>query len=446
MFRRILIANRGEIALRIIRACHELDAEAVCVFSEEDRGAYYLTLADRAICIGGPQPRDSYLKSDRIIAAAEVAGADAIHPGYGFLAENAQFAEKCRASNLEFVGPSAEAMRLLGDKATARSIAKKAKVPTIPGTDGVLEADADVRKVAEGIGYPVMIKASAGGGGRGMRIVRSGEELEDALKQAGQEAQASFGNADLYVEKFIERPKHIEVQILADHTGNIVQLGERDCSVQRRYQKLIEESPSPGIDSRTRRDICAAAVRLTKAANYTNAGTVEFLVDQKGKYFFIEVNARIQVEHPVTEMTTRLDLIKLQIRIASGEPLGFNQRAVKPQGHSIECRINAEDPEHDFRPCPGVIAKFRPPGGLGVRVDTFAHDGCKVSPLYDSLIAKLIVFQPTREEAIQTMSRCLREFVIEPIKTTIPFHRRTIAHADFLEGKIDTSFIERISN
>ncbi|MCH9001898.1 MAG: acetyl-CoA carboxylase biotin carboxylase subunit [Planctomycetes bacterium] len=446
MFRRVLIANRGEIALRIIRACHELDVEAVCVFSEEDRGAFYLTLADRAICIGGPEPRESYLKSDRIIAAAEVAGADAIHPGYGFLAENAPFAEKCRASNLEFIGPSAEAMRLLGDKATARSIAKKAKVPTIPGTDGILEADADVRKIAETIGYPVMIKASAGGGGRGMRIVRSADELENALKQAGQEAQSAFGNADLYIEKFIERPRHVEVQILADHTGNIVQLGERDCSVQRRYQKLIEESPSPGIEPRTRRDICAAAVRLAKAANYTNAGTVEFLVDQKGKHYFIEVNTRIQVEHPVTEMTTGIDLIKSQIRIASGEPLGFNQRAVKPQGHSIECRINAEDPEHDFRPCPGVIAKFRPPGGPGVRVDTFAHDGCRISPHYDSLIAKLIVFQPTREEAIQTMSRCLREFVIEPIKTTIPFHRRTIAHPEFAEGKIDTGFIERISS
>ncbi|MCH7993299.1 MAG: acetyl-CoA carboxylase biotin carboxylase subunit [Planctomycetes bacterium] len=445
MFRRVLIANRGEIALRIIRACHELGVEAVCVFSEEDRGAFYLTLADRAICIGGPEPRESYLKSDRIIAAAEVAGADAIHPGYGFLAENAPFAEKCRASNLEFIGPSAEAMRLLGDKATARSIAKKAKVPTIPGTDGILEADADVRKIAETIGYPVMIKASAGGGGRGMRIVRSADELENALKQAGQEAQSAFGNADLYLEKFIERPRHVEVQILADHTGNIVQLGERDCSVQRRYQKLIEESPSPGIEARTRRDICAAAVRLAKAANYTNAGTVEFLVDQKGKHYFIEVNTRIQVEHPVTEMTTGIDLIKSQIRIASGEPLGFNQRAVKPQGHSIECRINAEDPEHDFRPCPGVIAKFRPPGGFGVRVDTFAHDGCRISPHYDSLIAKLIVFQPTREEAIKTMSRCLREFVIEPIKTTIPFHRRTIAHPEFAEGKIDTGFIERIS-
>jgi len=290
-----------------------------------------------------------------------------------------------------------------------------------------------------------MIKASAGGGGRGMRTVRSADELENALKQAGQEAQSAFGNADLYVEKFIERPRHVEVQILADHTGNIVQLGERDCSVQRRYQKLIEESPSPGIESRTRRDICAAAVRLAKSANYTNAGTVEFLVDQKGKHYFIEVNTRIQVEHPVTEMTTGIDLIKSQIRIASGEPLGFNQRAVKPQGHCIECRINAEDPEHDFRPCPGVIAKFRPPGGFGVRVDTFAHDGCRISPHYDSLIAKLIVFQPTREEAIQTMSRCLREFVIEPIKTTIPFHRRTIAHPEFAEGKIDTGFIERIS-
>jgi len=443
MFRRVLIANRGEIALRIIRACHELDVEAVCVFSEEDRGAHYLSLADRAICIGGPQPLDSYLKSDRIIAAAEIAGADAIHPGYGFLAENAAFAEKCRASKLEFIGPSADSMRLLGDKATARSIAKKVKVPTVPGTDGILEEGEDAAKIAEQIGYPVMIKASAGGGGRGMRIVHQASELEETLKQAQQEAQGAFNSSEVYLEKFIEKPKHVEVQIIADQTGNIVHLGERDCTVQRRYQKLIEESPSPNIEARTRRDLCAAAVRLAKAAGYYSAGTVEFLVDEKGKFYFIEVNTRIQVEHPVTEMTTRIDLIKAQISVAAGEPLSFNQRAIKPAGHAIECRINAEDPEHGFRPCPGVIEKFRPPGGLGVRIDTYAHDGCRISPRYDSLIAKLIVYQPTREEALRTLKRCLREFVIEPIKTTIPFHERAIAHPEFIEGKFDTGFVER---
>lgn len=443
MFRRILIANRGEIALRIIRACRELGVETVCVFSEEDRGASYLDLADRAICIGGPEPRDSYLKSDRIIAAAEVAAADAIHPGYGFLAENAAFAEKCRASKLEFIGPKAEAMRLLGDKATARSLAKKAKVPIVPGSDGVLDDEEEMAQVADSIGMPVMIKASAGGGGRGMRMVRNAAELPSAIKQAREEAKGAFNNAEVYIEKCIDRPRHVEVQIVGDHHGNIVHLGERDCTIQRRYQKLIEESPSPGLESRTRRDLCAAAVKLAKAAGYTSAGTVEFLVDNKGKFYFIEVNTRIQVEHPVTEMTTDIDLIKTQIRIAAGEPLEFNQRAVRPRGHAIECRINAEDPSHDFRPCAGTVSKFRPPGGFGVRIDTFAHDGCRVSPKYDSLLAKVIVHRPTREEAIVCMKRCLDEFLIEPIKTTLPFLRTVLAHPDFASGNVDTGFVER---
>ncbi len=443
MFRRILIANRGEIALRILRACRELAVETVCVFSEEDRGLAYLNLADRAICVGGPLPRDSYLKSDRIIAAAEVTGAEAIHPGYGFLAENAAFAEKCRACNIEFIGPGAEAMRMLGDKASARAIAKKAKIPTVPGSDGILEDDNDTIRIAQSIGFPLMIKASAGGGGKGMRIVHDKTDLQAAIKQAQREAEGSFKSTDLYLEKYIERPRHVEVQIIADSHGNIVHLGERDCTIQRRYQKLIEESPSPAIDARTRRDLSAAAVKLAKVAGYTSAGTVEFLVDGKGKFYFIEVNTRIQVEHPVTERTTGIDLIKAQIKVAAGEELEFNQRSVKATGHAIECRINAEDPENGFRPSAGVLETFRPPGGFGVRVDTYAYQGCRISPRYDSMIAKVIVRQPTRPEAIRAMQRCLDEFTIGPIHTTIAFLRKVISHPDFIAGNIDTGFVER---
>jgi len=443
MFRRILVANRGEIALRILRACRELNIETVVVFSEEDRGAAYLQAADRAVCIGGPPAQDSYLKSDRIIAAAEVTGAEAIHPGYGFLAENAAFAEKCRASNLEFIGPSAEAMRLLGDKATARALAKKSKLAVVPGSNGILEDENACKEAAEEIGFPLMIKASAGGGGRGMRIVRDKAGLVPAVGQARQEAKAAFGREDVYFEKYIEQPRHVEVQIIADHHGNTVHLAERDCTIQRRYQKLVEESPSPALDARTRKDICNAAVRLAKAAGYTNAGTIEYILDMKGKYYFMEANTRIQVEHPVTEMTTGIDLIKAQIKVAAGEPLPFNQRNIDPRGHAIECRINAEDPTHDFRPCPGTVTKFRPPGGFGVRVDSVGHDGYRVSSRYDSLLAKLIVHQPTRAEAIRSMQRCLHEFVIEPISTTVPFLARVLAHPDFASGAIDTGFIER---
>jgi acetyl-CoA carboxylase biotin carboxylase subunit len=443
MFRRILIANRGEIALRVIRACHELGIEAVCVFSEEDRGSAYLEQADRAICIGAPAPRDSYLKSDRIIAAAELAGADAVHPGYGFLAENAQFADKCRACGIEFIGPSADAMNMLGDKAAARGLAAKSRVPTIPGSEGLIEDHIEAAKLAESIGFPVMIKAAAGGGGRGMRIVREKSDLVDAIKQAQQEAAGAFGSGAVYLEKFIEEPRHVEVQVLADHHGTVLHFGERDCSIQRRYQKLIEESPSPSIDARTRRELCNSAVRLAKQANYTCAGTFEFLVDSKGKHYFIEVNARIQVEHPVTEMVTSFDLVRAQIRAAAGEPLGITQKNVVPQGHAIECRINAEDPEHQFRPSAGLIERFHPPGGFGVRVDTHAHAGYRISPRYDSLVAKLIVHQPTREEAIRCMARCLDEFTIEPIKTTIPFQRKVITHPDFIAGAVDTGFVDR---
>ena len=443
MFRRILIANRGEIALRIIRACHDMNIEAVCVFSEEDRGRDYLKLADRCICIGGPAPRDSYLKSDRIIAAAEVSKAEALHPGYGFLAENAAFADKCRACNIEFIGPSAEAMRMLGDKATAREGAKRAKVPTVPGTDGVVEDDGEALRLAEKLGFPVMIKATAGGGGRGMRIVRERAEFMPALKQARQEAQGAFSRGDVYLEKMIERPKHVEVQILGDQQGTIVHLGERDCTVQRRYQKLIEESPSPSLDERTREALCSSAVRLAKAAGYYSAGTVEFLVAGKGKFYFIEVNTRVQVEHPVSELVTGIDIIKAQIRIAAKEPLGFNQKTVRNVGHAIECRINAEDPDEKFRPCAGVIERFRAPGGFGVRVDTFAHDGCRISPHYDSLVAKVIVHQRTRAEAIQSMERCLSEMVVDPVKTTIPVLRRILASPEFQAGTVDTGFLER---
>lgn len=443
MFNRVLIANRGEVALRVLRACREMGIETACVFSEEDRGAQYLSLADQAICIGAGPAKDSYLKSDRIIAAAEVANADALHPGYGFLAENAAFAEKCRESNIEFIGPSADAMRKLGDKASARGLAKKAKVPIVPGSDGVIDSPEQAAGIAKKLGYPVMIKAKGGGGGRGLRIARNSEELSSAFNQAGQEAQAAFNDAGLYMEKYLERPRHVEVQILADNAGHIIHLFERDCSVQRRYQKLIEESPSPGISQRTRDDLCKAAVRLCKVAGYTNAGTFEFLVDGDRSFYFMEANTRIQVEHPVTEMITGVDLIKAQIRIAAGEPLGLSQKDIKPKGAAIECRINAEDPKAGFRPSAGVIEQFIPPGGFGVRIDSHAHGGYRISPLYDSLICKLIVHQPTRPEAIECMRRCLAEFIITPIKTTIPFHRKILQLDAFAKGEVDTGFVER---
>lgn len=446
MFKRLLVANRGEVALRTLRACHELGIETVCVFSEEDRGAQYLSLADRAICIGPGAAKDSYLKSDRIIAAAEVANADAIHPGYGFLAEDAAFADKCRESNVEFVGPTAESMRLLGDKASARALAVKLKVPILPGSDGLLESADDARKQAKQIGYPVMIKATAGGGGRGLRVARNVDELVKAIDLSGQEAGAAFNNAGLYLEKFIEHPRHVEVQVLADHHGHVVHLFERDCTVQRRYQKLIEEAPSPGIDQRTRDSLCKAALKLCKAAKYTNAGTFEFLVDGKRSFYFIEANTRIQVEHPVTEMITGIDLLKAQIRIAAGEPLGFSQREIKRTGVAIECRINAEDPSKGFRPAAGTIARFRAPGGFGVRVDTHAHDGYRISPLYDSLIGKLIVHQATREAAIECVRRCLDEFVITPTPTTISLFKKIFRLDAFIEGDFDTGLIERSLN
>ncbi len=444
MFSRILIANRGEIALRIMRACKELGVQSVLVYSEADRDAAYLGLADQAICIGPARPSESYLKSDRIIAAAEVSGVDAIHPGYGFLAENARFADQCRESKMEFIGPTAESMTMLGDKAKARQVARRARVAIVPGSEGPLEDDEEAFAVADEIGYPVIVKAVSGGGGRGMRIVHDAQGLTNALSHARLEAEAAFNDASVYLEKYIEKPRHVEVQVLGDLAGNVVHLWERDCTVQRRHQKLVEESPSPAIGPETRRELCKAAVRLARVATYSSAGTFEFLVDEKEHFYFIEANTRIQVEHPVTEMVTGLDLIKWQLRIAAGEAISFKQREVREQGAAIECRINAEDPENGFRPCPGTIEHLRIPGGLGVRFDSHVYAGYTISPAYDSLIGKLIVHAPTRDEAIDRMLRCLEEFAIAPIKTTVPLHRQILDHRLFRQGRVHTSFVEQL--
>lgn len=443
MFKRILIANRGEIALRVIRACRELGIETVAVFSEADRGASYLELADEAYCIGPPKASESYLKIDRVISAAEIGNAQAIHPGYGFLAENAHFAEVCRSCQIEFIGPTHEAMALVGDKNAARKKARETGVPTVPGSDGIVEDEDEALAVARQIGYPVLIKAAAGGGGRGMRVALNDQALVTALQQAQAEADAAFGNGDVYLEKYIEHPRHVEVQIVADTHGNVVHLWERDCTMQRRHQKLIEESPAPQLDHSVRKAICEAAVRLAKAANYTNAGTVEFIVDRHGNFYFIEVNARIQVEHPVTEMVTGIDLIKTQIRVAAGEPLPFRQEEIVCRGAALECRINAEDASKGFRPSPGRIERMIAPGGFGVRFDSHAHVGYVVSPYYDSMIGKLIVHQPTREEAIASMKRALSELRIEGVKTTVPRHLEILNHPAFTEARVDTTFIER---
>jgi acetyl-CoA carboxylase biotin carboxylase subunit len=443
MFKRILVANRGEIALRIFRACRELGIEVVAVFSEADRGAAYLDLADEAYCIGPPKAADSYLKIDRIISAAEVGNVQAIHPGYGFLAENAHFAEVCRSCDIEFIGPSHEAMGMLGDKNMARKMARASRVPTVPGSEGLIETEAQAVQLAKELGFPVLIKASAGGGGRGMRVAVNELALKSALQQAQAEAEAAFGNAEIYLEKYVEHPRHVEVQVLADLHGNAVHLWERDCTMQRRHQKLIEESPAPQLDPKTRTAMCESAVRIVKAANYTNAGTVEFIVDRHGNYYFIEMNARIQVEHPVTELCTGIDLIKAQIAVASGEPLPFRQEDIKHHGVAIECRINAEDPDKNFRPTPGEITRLVAPGGFGVRFDSHVHAGYVVSPYYDSMIGKLIVHQPTRAEAIACMKRALRELRVEGIKTTVPIHQKILNHSAFNEARVDTTFIER---
>lgn len=443
MFQRILVANRGEIALRVFRACREMGIETVAVCSAADRGADYLKAANESICIGPAAANQSYLVIKNIIAAAEIGNVQAIHPGYGFLSENEHFAEVCRECKIEFIGPSVDAMSKLGDKVTAKEIAKQAQVNLVPGSDGLVTSEADALVIAERIGYPVLIKATAGGGGKGMRVARNDISLKAGLKAAAMEAEKAFNNAGVYLEKYIENPRHVEVQIIADLHGEVVHLWERDCSSQRRHQKLIEESPAPNLPLSVREDICKAAVRLIQTANYTNAGTVEFIVDKNNQFYFIEVNARIQVEHPVTEMVTGIDLIQQQIRVASGEPLPWKQRAIPCQGAAIEVRINAEDPDNDFRPSPGKITKLRVPGGHGVRWDSHIHEGYVVGPYYDSMIGKLIVHKPTRPEAIACVKRCLDEFVVEGIKTTIPLLKRILNHTAFVEGKMDTTFIEQ---
>lgn len=443
MYQRILVANRGEIALRIIRACRELGIETVAVYSEADRGAHYLELADEAFCIGPAKAADSYLKIANVISAAEVGNVQAIHPGYGFLAENAHFNEVCRSCKIDFIGPMPDAMAKLGDKNAARDLARQANVSVVPGSEGVIKSEDEAMKFAHEVGFPVLIKAVAGGGGRGMRVAANDLSLKSALQQAQAEAQAAFGNGDVYLEKYIGQPRHVEVQVIADHHGNVVHLWERDCSVQRRHQKLIEESPSTSISDETRNEMCEAARRLISMADYTNAATVEFIVDSEGKYYFIEVNARIQVEHPVTELVTGIDLIKAQILVASGEPLPFTQADVVQRGCSIECRINAEDPERNFQPSPGKIDRLIVPGGFGVRFDSHVYSGYTVPPYYDSMIGKLLVHQPTRAEAIASMKRALDELRVDGIKTTAKLHREILSHTAFVEGRIDTTFVER---
>jgi acetyl-CoA carboxylase biotin carboxylase subunit len=443
MFQRVLVANRGEIALRVIRACRDLDIEVVAVFSEADRGAPYLNLADEAICIGPGPSAESYLNIPRIISAAEVANVQAIHPGYGFLSENAHFAEVCRECRIEFIGPPERAMELLGNKNEARKLAQRAGVPVVPGSEGLIESDEEALRLAHKMGFPVLIKAAAGGGGRGMRVARNDISLQAGLKAARQEAERAFKDGSVYLEKYIEQPRHVEIQILADRHGNVVHLFERDCSLQRRHQKLVEESPAPNLPASVRDEMCAAAVRLVREAGYFSAGTCEFLVDKQNRFYFIEVNARIQVEHPVTELVTGLDLVREQIGVAAGEPLPFTQEQISQRGVAMECRINAEDPAADFRPSPGLVTRWQAPGGPGVRLDTHVIAGYRVPPNYDSLMAKLLVWQPTRARALASMRRALAEFVVEGVKTTIPLHREIFNHSAFIEGQVDTTFIER---
>jgi len=442
MFSRVLIANRGEVALRVIRACHELGIEAVAVYSQADKNAQYLKSADRSICIGPAAAAKSYLNIPAIISAAEIADVDAIHPGYGFLAENAHFAEICADCGIEFIGPSAKSMSMLGDKVQARKLAKSANVPVVPGSEGAITDESEAVKLANTIGYPVIIKAAAGGGGRGMRVVHNDLAFKNAYNSARAEALAAFSNGEVYLEKFIVKPRHVEVQVMADKYGNAVHFYERDCSVQRRHQKLIEESPCPIIDQKTREKLCNCAIKVIKAANYENAATVEFLLDADKNFYFIEANTRIQVEHPVSELVTGHDLIKWQLRVAAGEHLDIEQKDITLNGCAIECRINAENPDTNFSPSPGPVNDFYVPGGFGVRVETYIKQGSFISPNYDSMIAKLLVHQPTRKEAIATMKRALREFEIAPIKTTIPASLRILEHPMYVENNIDTGFIE----
>ncbi len=442
MFRKILIANRGEIALRIIWACRELGIKTVAVHSTADSDSLHVKFADEEVCIGPPQSKDSYLNISAVLSAAEITGADAVHPGYGFLAESAHFAEVCRECGLTFIGPSPDVIRRMGDKAEALRTMIAAGVPTLPGSGGVLQDVDHATRIAEEVGYPVLIKASAGGGGRGMRVCETAEELEEKYNQASNEAEAAFGNGEVYLEKYIVGPRHIEFQILGDAHGNLVHLYERECSIQRRHQKLLEESPSTALSGDLRREMARAALTAARAVDYENAGTVEFLLDSRGDFFFIEMNTRIQVEHPVTEMVTGIDLIKEQIRIAAGEPISVSQEEIRIHGHAIECRVNAEHPE-TFRPCPGKIVSFHPPGGPGIRVDTACHAEAVVPPYYDSMIAKVIARGNTRGEAILRMRRAMESFVIEGIHTSVPLQRRIVADEDFVRGRISTSFMDR---
>ena len=443
MFKKILIANRGEIALRVIRACRELGVSTVAVYSEADRESLHVRFADDDVCIGPPPSRLSYLRIPALIAAAEITGADAIHPGYGFLAENAEFAETCVASGVTFIGPTAEQIRLMGDKAAARKLAQQLDIPVVPGSAGVIEEAADAQAIAEEIGFPVIIKAAAGGGGKGMRIARDAEGFGQSFQLARNEALAAFGSTAVYVEKYLDRPRHVEIQIMGDQHGRLMHLGERDCSVQRRHQKLIEEAPSPAVTPALRQQMGDAAVRAAAKIGYVGAGTIEFLLDASGHFYFMEMNTRIQVEHPVTEMVTNFDLVKQQIKVAAGEPLEFTLKGGKVRGHAIECRVNAEDPSRNFQPSPGQITVYHPPGGPGVRVDTHIYAGYTVPPYYDSLLAKVIVHGGTRTEALARMHQALDSFIIEGVTTTIPFLRRVIQHPDFVKGEVDTMFLER---
>lgn len=440
--KKVLIANRGEIAVRIIRACKELGIETVAVYSEADKDSLHVRLADEAYCIGPTASKDSYLNFTNVMSIATLTGVDAIHPGYGFLAENADFAEICRECNITFIGPSPEAINKMGTKDIARSTMKEAGVPIVPGSEGIINSIDEALEIANNIGYPVIIKATAGGGGKGIRVARDEEELKKGIAITQQEAETAFGNPGVYIEKYIEDFRHVEIQVLADNYGNTIHLGERDCSIQRRLQKLVEETPSPALNAQKRKEMGEAAVKAAKAVQYSGAGTIEFIYDNNGNFYFMEMNTRIQVEHPVTEMVTGVDLIKQQIYIAAGEELTLKQEDITWDGWSIECRINAEDPNKKFLPSPGKVDMYLPPGGLGVRVDSAVYPGYEISPFYDSMVAKLITYGATREEAIARMKRALEEFVIEGVKTTIPFHIKLMNHDKFVEGDFNTKFLE----
>jgi len=444
MFTKILIANRGEVALRIIRACKEMGIRTVAVYSQPDINSLHVKYADEAICIGSAASSSSYLNIPSIISAAEITDVEAIHPGYGFLAEDAHFAEICESCKIKFIGPTPENIRRMGDKMAAKDSARKAGVPIIPGSKAVVKTKEEAMRIAKEMKYPVIVKAAAGGGGKGMRICHNDVRLIGALLTAQREAEAAFGNPDVYIEKYIEKPRHIEIQILGDRHGHLVHLGERDCTIQRRHQKLIEETPSPALDAKMRKKMGEAAVKCAKSIGYVNAGTIEFLLDEDGSFYFMEMNTRIQVEHPITEAVTGIDLVKEQIRIAAGERIQYKQEDIKFTGNAIECRINAEDPDNDFMPSPGRISTLHLPGGRGVRLDTHVYSGYEIPPYYDSMVGKLIVHGKDRHDAISICKRALDEFVVEPIKTTIPFHKKVMSNPAFIRGKFSTDFVEKL--